>query len=74
MVKINDKWDINGRITFGGADGSLVSSLRAYGSFSPSKNVSLTMGVGGSALYDLSSKKTWGSGNYGIYYGVETGF
>jgi hypothetical protein len=74
IIKINQKWDVCGRVTFGGADGSLVGGVRAYGAFSPSKNVSLTMGVGSSALYDLTSKKTWGSANYGIYYGVETGF
>ena len=74
IIKIDQKWDVCGRVTFGGADGSLVGGVRAYGAFSPSKNVSLTMGVGSSALYDLSSKKTWGSANYGIYYGVETGF
>jgi hypothetical protein len=73
-VEVARSWDLCGRMTVGAADNALIGNLRAYAAFSPSKNVTLTLGVGGSGLYNLNSKGEGGSGNYGIYYGIETGF
>lgn len=65
--------DLCGRVAFGGADNAVLSSVRAYAAYSPSKNITLTMGVGGSALFNVGSRGEK-SLNYGIYYGIETGF
>jgi hypothetical protein len=73
-MKLSENWDICGRLGLGAADNALVGHARAYGAFSPSKNVTLTLGVGGSGLQPLSGRSPEGSGNYGIYYGIETGF
>jgi hypothetical protein len=73
-MKLSDNWDLCGRLGVGAADNALVGHLRAYAAFSPSKKVTLTVGIGGSGLKSLNSRGASGSGNYGIYYGVETGF
>jgi hypothetical protein len=73
-MKLSDNWDLCGRVGVGAADNALVGHLRAYAAFSPSKKVTFTVGLGGSGLKSLNSRGASGSGNYGIYYGVETGF
>jgi hypothetical protein len=73
-MKLSDNWVLCGRLGVGAADNALVGHLRAYAAFSPSKKVTLTVGVGGSGLKSLNSRGASGSGNYGVYYGVETGF
>jgi hypothetical protein len=73
-MKVSDNWDLCGRVGVGAADNALVGHLRAYAAFSPSKKVTFTVGLGGSGLKSLNSRGASGSGNYGIYYGIETGF
>lgn len=73
-IELERAWDVCGRVTFGAADGALVAGLRAYTAFSPTKNVTLTLGIGGSTLVDLKGRRDDGSTNYGLYYGIETGF
>jgi len=75
-IKLSKSWDLCGRLAVGAADDALLGNVRAYAAYTfPSKGVTLTMGIGGSTLYSLTSKATANSsGNYGIYYGVETGF
>jgi hypothetical protein len=73
-LRVSNRWDVCGRATVGAADNALVGNLRVYGAYSPSKNVTLTVGVGGSALYNFSSKSQVNSQNDGLYYGIETGF
>lgn len=72
--EVSKAWDLCGRLTVGGADNAIMGNLRAYAAFSPSKNVTLTMGIGGSGLRNFSAKGSNFSANYGIYYGIETGF
>ena len=72
-VQIDRALDLCGRVAFGGADNALMGTARAYAAYSPSNKVTLTLGVGGSALINISSKGAPGV-NYGIYYGIETGF
>jgi|GEM_PF-2026627 len=72
--QVNRSWDVCGRLTFGGADNAVVGSVRAYAAFNPTKNVTLTVGIGGSGLRSFTSKSSNFSANYGIYYGIETGF
>ncbi len=74
-IKLSTSWDLCGRVTVGGADNGVLTNVRAYAAFSPgAKNVTLTMGVGGSALYNFNAKNQSSSGNFGVYYGIETGF
>ena len=73
-LEIESAWDLCGRVTFGAADGALVAGVRAYTAYSPTKNVTFTLGIGGSTLFDLKSRTDDGSTNYGLYYGIETGF
>jgi hypothetical protein len=73
-LPINTTWDLCGRVTFGATDGAIVSGVRAYAAFSPTPNVTLTLGVGGSTLFNLTKRVDPSSVNYGVYYGVETGF
>jgi hypothetical protein len=79
-IQLGRSWDVCGRVTFGGADNAVMGNVRAYAAFTPSgKNITLTMGVGGAGLYNLTTKASSnggvrGSVNYGIYYGIETGF
>ncbi len=72
--EVDKGWDLCGRVTVGGADNAIMGNVRAYAAFNPSKNVTLTMGIGGSGLRNFSSKGENFSANYGIYYGIETGF
>lgn len=72
-MTVNSSVDICGRVAFGGADNALLTNVRAYAAYSPSRNITLTLGVGGSALFNVSSRGN-NSTNYGIYYGIETGF
>lgn len=72
--EVSKVWDLCGRVTVGGADNAIMGNVRAYAAFSPSKNVTLTMGIGGSGLRNFSAKGSNFSANYGIYYGIETGF
>lgn len=75
-IRVNSSWDLCGRVTFGGADNSIVGGVRAYAAYTPSsnRNITLTLGVGGSGLYNLTDRDNNTGGNYGIYYGIETGF
>jgi hypothetical protein len=73
-LEVDRAWDLCGRVTFGAADGALVAGVRAYTAYSPTKNVTLTLGIGGSTLFNLASRNDEASTNYGLYYGVETGF
>jgi hypothetical protein len=73
-LEVDRSWDVCGRLTFGAADGALVAGVRAYTAYSPTKNVTLTLGIGGSTLFNLSSRTEEASTNYGLYYGIETGF
>ncbi|MBS1911746.1 MAG: hypothetical protein JST22_07155 [Bacteroidetes bacterium] len=74
--KLGKRWDVCGRVTVGAADDGLVSSFRTYAAYSPgTRNISLTMGVGSSTLFNLSpTREKTVSTNYGVYYGVELGF
>lgn len=74
-IQLSKSWDLCGRVTFGGADNAVMGNVRAYAAFTPtSKNITFTMGVGGATLYNLTSKGPSSSVNYGVYYGIETGF
>lgn len=73
-LEIENDWDVCGRVTFGAADGALVAGVRAYTAYSPTPSVTLTLGIGGSKLFDLKGHDDDGSTNYGLYYGIETGF
>lgn len=73
-LEVDNKWDVCMRTTFGAADGAIVTGVRAYTAFTPTKNVTLTLGIGGSKLFSLTRGTADGSTNYGLYYGVETGF
>jgi hypothetical protein len=75
-IRLSKTWDLCGRLAVGAADDAFIGNFRAYAAYTiPSKGVTLTMGVGGSALQSLTTKETVNSSvNYGIYYGVETGF
>jgi hypothetical protein len=75
-IRLSKTWDLCGRLAVGAADDAFIGNFRAYAAYTiPNKGVTLTMGVGGSALQSLTSKETVNSSvNYGIYYGVETGF
>jgi hypothetical protein len=74
-VNLNRSWDVCGRVMVGGANNALMGNVRAYAGFTPGrKNITLTMGVGGAALYNFTSKGPKVSANYGVYYGIETGF
>lgn len=75
-IRISPSWDLCGRVTLGGADNSVVGGMRAYAAYTPSanRNITLTLGVGGSGLYNLTDRDNNTGGNYGIYYGIETGF
>lgn len=75
-MRLNEAWDLCGRVTFGGADNSVVGGVRAYAAYTPTanRNITLTLGIGGSGLYNLTDRDNNTSGNYGIYYGIETGF
>lgn len=75
-LRINSSWDLCGRVTFGGADNAVVGGVRAYAAYTPTsnRNITLTLGVGGSGLYNLTDRDNNTGGNYGIYYGIETGF
>lgn len=66
--------DICGRVTVGAADNALLGNLRAYLAYSPSSNVTLTAGIGGAGLYNITDTHGANSVNYGVYYGIETGF
>ncbi|MDB5034059.1 MAG: hypothetical protein JWQ98_1300 [Chlorobi bacterium] len=79
-LKLNHSWDVCGRVTVGAADDAMIGNVRAYAAYTipTTKSVSFTftMGVGGGTLYSLTPHKasTSTSGNYGIFYGIETGF
>jgi hypothetical protein len=76
-IQVSRTWDVCGRVTFGGADNAVMGNVRAYAAFTPTekKNITLTMGVGGATLLNLKNVKgSNASINYGIYYGIETGF
>ncbi len=73
-IRVTNDIDLCGRLAFGGADAAVVGGVRAYAAYSPSKTVTFTLGVGGSTLYNVTQQSTGGSSNYGIYYGIETGF
>lgn len=77
-IQVSRTWDVCGRVTFGGANNAVMGNVRAYAAFTPTerKNITLTMGVGGATLYNLkaSGDTPRSSVNYGIYYGIETGF
>lgn len=75
-LKVNSSWDLCGRLTVGGADDAVVGNVRAYAAYTPTanKNITLTMGVGGAGLFNLTARDNNVSGNYGVYYGIETGF
>jgi len=74
-IRLSHTWDFCSRVTFGGANDAVMGNVRAYAAFTPSKkNITFTMGVGGATLYNLSAKNSNFSVNYGVYYGVETGF
>ena len=66
--------DLCGRVTVGAADNALLGNLRAYLAYSPSNNVTLTAGIGGAGLYNITNARGENSVNYGVYYGIETGF
>jgi hypothetical protein len=74
-IEVSRTWDVCGRVTFGGANNAVMGNVRAYAAFTPTekKNITLTMGVGGATLFNLKNEKG-SSINYGIYYGIETGF
>jgi hypothetical protein len=72
-IKLDDSWDVCGRLTFGGTDGALVSSARAYAAFNPTREIAVMLGVGGSTLYKLDSKESWGNVSYGVHCGLEVG-
>lgn len=73
-LELDKAWDVCGRATFGAADGAVVTGVRVYTAYSPTKNVTFTLGIGGSKLFSLSGSTDDGSTNYGLYYGLETGF
>ncbi len=73
-LPLNTSWDLCGRVSVGGADNAVLMNLRAYAAYSPSSNVTLTMGLGGSALHQFTVRENGNSLNYGVYYGIETGF
>lgn len=73
-IEVDRAWDLCVRTTVGAADGAIVTGVRAYTAFSPVKNVTLTLGIGGSKLFSLTRGTADESTNYGLYYGVETGF
>jgi len=75
-LRVNASWDLCGRVTVGGADNAVVGGIRAYAAYTPSanRNITLTLGVGGSGLLNLTERDNNTGGNYGIYYGIETGF
>lgn len=71
---VSRSMDLCGRVTVGAADNALLGNLRAYLAYSPSSNVTLTAGVGGAGLYTITTNHGENSLNYGVYYGIETGF
>lgn len=73
-LQIAQDWDLCGRLAVGGANDAIVGGARAYAAYNPTKTLTFTLGVGGSTLYNLTMQKVGASSNYGIYYGIETGF
>jgi hypothetical protein len=73
-LEVSNDLDLCARLAVGGANDALVGGVRAYAAFSPTSTLTFTLGVGGSSLYDLTQHKVGASSNYGIYYGIETGF
>lgn len=73
-LEVSNDLDLCARLAVGGANDALVGGVRAYAAFSPTSTLTFTLGVGGSSLYDLTQHKIGASSNYGIYYGIETGF
>ena len=73
VVPINNRLAVNGRVGIGGTDGALVANARAYASISTHENISWTVGVGASALHELSGKGELKAG-YGLNAGLEFGF
>lgn len=71
---VSRSMDICGRVTVGAADNALLGNLRAYLAYSPSNNVTLTAGIGGAGLYNITDTHGANSVNYGVYYGIEAGF
>lgn len=73
VVSVNDELNIRSRVGLGGTDGGLIVDLRAYAAFATNENVAITLGVGGSALRELSQEGKL-SANYGVQIGAELGF
>lgn len=73
VVSVNDELNIRSRVGLGGTDGGLIVDLRAYAAFATNENVAITLGVGGSALRELSQEGKL-SANYGVQVGAELGF
>lgn len=73
VVSVNDELNIRSRVGLGGTDGGLIFDLRAYAAFATNNNVAITLGVGGSALRELSQEGKL-SANYGVQVGAELGF
>ncbi|MEO5931535.1 MAG: hypothetical protein ABIR47_16495, partial [Candidatus Kapaibacterium sp.] len=79
-LKLSHSWDVCGRVTVGAADDAMIGNMRAYAAYTipttKSVTFTFTMGVGGGTLYSLTPHKDKPSvsGNYGIFYGIETGF
>ncbi|MCC7437550.1 MAG: hypothetical protein IT211_03545 [Armatimonadetes bacterium] len=71
---VSRSMDICGRVTVGATDNALLGNLRAYLAYSPSANVTLTAGIGSAGLYTITTNHGQNSLNYGVYYGIETGF
>lgn len=73
VVSLNDELNIRSRVGVGGTDGGLIFDIRAYAAFATNENVAITLGVGGSALRELSHEGKL-SANYGVQVGAELGF
>lgn len=73
VVSLSDELNIRSRVGLGGTDGGLIVDLRAYAAFATNENVAITLGVGGSALRELSQDGKL-SANYGVQVGAEVGF
>lgn len=72
-LNLSDRWDLCGRIAFGGTDGHLLSSARAYAVYNQSRELAMTFGVSGSTLFDLGSRSSKGNSSYNAYLGLEVG-
>lgn len=73
VLEMNDELNIRSRVGVGGTDGGIIVDLRAYAALATNENVAITLGVGGSALRELSRDGKL-SANYGVQVGAELGF